>query len=166
MPRRFLVAIIALVFLLGVVLGVWGAFATSDSATPASVEQVHRIVEAQARTSARNDCRAMIQAARRDVLDTLNFRLDVDRTVHDQILGKGLLSRVAGTTSDGQPDPALLAAYEANNTDLTVDILLTVSLIPKLPGVDAITDHGGTMPVLGLDRSVTYQHFDPCPKVK
>lgn len=47
MPRRFQVVIVGLVFFVGVLVGVWGAVVTSDSASSASVAQVRKVLEQQ-----------------------------------------------------------------------------------------------------------------------
>lgn len=113
-------------------------------------------------TSERADCRAQIQQARRDVLDQLSLRLDIDRTSHDQLLGEALLgSRL--------PDPrsidVLTAEYLKVYDLLTMDKKLASTLPDQLPNINHIVDHGGDMPVLHDSGDVTIQHFDACPTV-
>lgn len=118
--------------------------------------------DAQVNSSKRNDCRAVIQAARRDVFDQLNLLLDIDRTNHDIYLGDALLVRVGVLE---ETDPELAAKYAANHDDLNADVALAATLIPSLPAVDDIVAHGGEIPVVHNDRTVTSVRFDPCPEV-
>lgn len=113
-------------------------------------------------TSERNDCRAQIQQARRDVLDQLSLRLDIDRTSHDQLLGESLL----GTRiPNPRPQDVLVAEYLKVHDSLTMDKALAATLPGQLPDINHVVDHGGTMPVLHDDGTVGSIHFDACPTV-
>jgi hypothetical protein len=125
-------------------------------------KNIEAVVVGQAAIAARDDCRAMIAAARRDVFDQLNLLLDVDRTLHDQLLGDALIGSVRGERST-QAD---IDAYTANNGDLSSDRALADELIPKLATVDHLVQRGGELPVVRSDRTVGTIRFDACPEVK
>jgi len=123
---------------------------------------VQRAVDASNSNSGRNDCRAVIQAARRDVIDRLSLTLDVDRTSHDQLLGEALLGSRLPTPRGSD---AIVADYLAVYDKLTMDRALAQALPSELPDVDTLVNKGGWMPTLAADGTVGRVHFDPCPQV-
>lgn len=151
--RNWQFAVIVVLLIVGICGGIWVLKNQSGD---------RALARNQRDTSERNDCRALVQAARRDVFDQLNLLLDIDRTSHDIYLGDALLARVGVLA---QTDPDLASKYATNHDDLTTDKALAARLIPSLPAVDDIVEHGGDMPVLHSDRTVTRQHFDACPSL-
>lgn len=151
--RSWVISVVALILVLGSLVGVGFSALT--------LRDVPTLQHQQRQVSDRTDCRSVISAARRDVLDQLSLLLDVDRTVHDQLLGDALLGSVTGR----RPTQMDIDAYNANHEDLKKDRALAAALVPALPSVDDVAEHGGSMPVLHPDRTVTEQHFAPCPTV-
>lgn len=139
-------AIVSLVLTVSVVIA-FGIYLVTQSDAKASSE--------------RQDCRAVITAARRDVLDVLDRRLKVDNARQGQILGDALL----GSLSGERPTQEDIAEYGRNNADLTNDLALNDELAPALPDAEKIVREGGTLPVIREDGTVGSRRFDPCPTV-
>lgn len=135
------------------------------------------LARSQKNTSERNDCRATIQAARRDVIDNYTLMLGIDTARNHQIFIDGLLNQL----DTGTKSPELRAAIRESQDDLDRDEGLAATLVQHLPDVDDIVNHGGDIPMLELnpkvspgvvaptivrfDPKVVSQRFAPCPTV-
>lgn len=111
--------------------------------------------------SDRADCRAAINAVRRNVLDTLDLRLKTDTARDGLLLGDALLGSVQGQ----RPTAQVLADYTANHQALSDDLALADRITPVLAPAERIVAHGGSLPVIHDDGSVSMLHFAACPAV-